>query len=127
MRTGVCNPRFLRVDSTWSPSRPGSMRSSRTRSNSSALTRKNPSSPVGATTTSYFSRCNPSRRARATFVSSYSVGLKREDLTKMDEGLHVLVLEVDPNLSAVVGAGGNGQEKTVEPFLAFLKIPRRAR
>ena len=53
MSTGVCNPRFRRVDNTCRPSRPGSMRSNMTRANSSALTRKNPSSPVGAMTTSY--------------------------------------------------------------------------
>ena len=76
MRTGVCNPRFLRVASTWSPSRPGSMRSKMTRSNSSAFTRKNPSSPVGATTTSYFSRSNPSRSARATFASSSTTRMR---------------------------------------------------
>ena len=47
--TGVCTCRFRSVCRISSPLRPGSIRSSSTRSKVSALARKNPSSPVGAT------------------------------------------------------------------------------
>src|SRR5713226_7333437 len=124
MRTGVCNPRFLSVDSTSSPSRPGSMRSKMMSSNSSAFTRKNPSSPVGATTTSYFSRSSPSRRARATFASSSTTRMRNWLFPSwiLVRSLSLIFYRINPHFCTTARTRWNRQVEAVRALPSFAKI-----
>src|SRR5258708_24644106 len=100
------------------------MRSRITRSNSSAFTRKNPSSPVGATTTSYFSRSSPSRRARATFASSSTTRMRNWLFPSciLVRSLSLIFYRINPHFCTTARTRWNRQVEAVRALPSFAKI-----